>query len=338
MSRKSHIRDLLKLTPLTFSGVVGIFLFLQIRQMSLDRPDTSYQIEAQAPLIIGISAGLAALLMVYLALAAVFHKNTRQQAIETLSGFTQKMHYFREIIGLMVRSKIWVPGLKDYIEEEFEGLTFFEVKEFYKGSSQQAIEFLQEHHQYNDTENLYLEFKSLLLTHPSERLNLEQIKYPDVYGRAIVEKWLAHKCGSGLWYYFGYKYGDFKASLDYNAVFERHQDKIMNLALSIDHEAFQDSSFNDVFLAKLGEYMNQEVVPKLMQFKGQTESHLPPIMNYLYVVFALLIGFGVFIPLVSLILQWSPVFLILGISVTLSVLLYIALGFYPYIYKEANSK
>ena len=75
-----------------------------------------------------------------------------------------------------------------------------------------------------------------------------------------------------------------------------------------------------------------------MQFKGQTESHLPPIMNYLYVVFALLIGFGVFIPLVSLILQWSPVFLILGISVTLSVLLYIALGFYPYIYKEANSK
>ena len=101
--------------------------------MSLDRPDTSYQIEAQAPLIIGISDGLAALLMVYLALAAVFHKNTRQQAIETLSGFTQKMHYFREIIGLMVRSKIWVPGLKDYIEEEFEGLTFFEVKEFYKG-------------------------------------------------------------------------------------------------------------------------------------------------------------------------------------------------------------
>ena len=60
-----------------------------------------------------------------------------------------------------MRSKIWLPGLKEYIDEEFSGLTFFQVKEFYKGKSKLAIEFLQEKNNYAGTENLYLELKSL---------------------------------------------------------------------------------------------------------------------------------------------------------------------------------
>lgn len=111
-------------------------------------------------IFISISGFLAAIIMVYLAAAAVNLKATRTTAIDSLSKITQKMHNFRSIIELLMRSKMWLPGLKEYIDEEFAGLTFFEVKEFYKGKSKLAIEFLQEQHHYEDTENLYLELKS----------------------------------------------------------------------------------------------------------------------------------------------------------------------------------
>ena len=146
-------------------------------------------------------------------------------------------------------------------------LIFFEVKEFYKGKSKLAIEFLQESHHYGDTENLYLELKSLLMTKPKVRKLPKNIIYPKIYNKEILEKWLEHKCGSGLLYYFGYKYSIYKETLDIEAVFERHQDKIMSLANSIDPVIFEDSSFNEVFLSKLGDYMSNAILPKLFQLQ-----------------------------------------------------------------------
>lgn len=338
MAKRISISNTLNSLPLAISGLVAVSLFLVTRHLLTVDPAIALTLDRHAPLLIGISAGLSALLMVYLAIAAVFHKNTRLQAIETLSVFTQKMHYFREIIEILLRSKMWLPGLKEYLEEEYEGLTFFQVKEFYNGKSKLAIEFMEEHHQYNDTENLYLEFKSLLMTHPLEPVKGDQVTYPEIYDKAIVQQWLRHKCGSGLWYYFGYKYGEFKGALDYNAVFERHQEKIMNLALSISNDTFQDSSFNEVFLAKLGEYMNQEIIPKLLLYRDQTQTNLPALMNYLYAIFVTLMGFGVLLPMIALLFQLSLSFLVFGISITLSVLVYVALGLYPFLYREANAK
>jgi len=39
-----------------------------------------------------------------------------------------------------------------------------------------------------------------------------------------------------------------------------------------------------------------------------------------------------------LLFQLSLSFLVFGISVTLSVLVYVALGLYPFLYREANAK
>ena len=135
-------------------------------------------LESTTTLFISISGFLAAIIMVYLAAAAVGLKSTRSNAIDALSKYTEKMHHFRNIIELLLRSKMWLPGLKEYIDEEFAGLTFFDVKEFYKGKSKLAIEFLQENNHYEDTENLYLELKSLLMTDPKEKKLPENISYP----------------------------------------------------------------------------------------------------------------------------------------------------------------
>lgn len=333
MKGKSFIRDLYALIPLALSGILCIFMIFLLWQKTTTTPAFTQKLEEITTVFISISGFLAAIIMIYLAASATQLKTLRNKAIDSLNEYVQKMHNFRNIIELLMRSKIWMPGLKEYIDEEFAGLTFFEVKEFYKGKSKLAIEFLQEHNHYEDTENLYLELKALLMTDAKEKNLPENIRYPSSYPKEIVAKWIEHKCGSGLWYYFGYKYGEFKDVSDYNAVYERHQEKIMTLANTIDNEAFEDSSFNEIFLAKLGEYMVKQVIPKLFQIQGHSESSLPAIMTYLYFIFLFLVIFGILAPLAFLLFNLPLLVLIVSFSFVSSIIFFIATSFYQFISK-----
>lgn len=331
------MKDLYTVLPLVLSGVLCIALIFLLRQKVLADANFTATLVGMTNIFIAISGFLSATIMIYLAWLAVNLKHGRSEAIDHLSKITQKMHNFRSIIDILLRSKLWLPGLNEYIDDEFAGLTFFDVKEFYKGKSKLAIEFLQESHHYEDTENLYLEMKSLLMTSPKEKTIPENIRYPKMYDMDMVSKWLEHKCGSGLWYYFGYKYGSFKESLDYNAVFERHQEKIMTLANSIDSEAFEDSSFNEVFLAKLGEYMSKEVIPKLVQVQSKTNRQAPSIIRYLYGIFLLLVLAGVLLPLIYILFTLPIISLIVSYAIVISSVFFIATSFYQFVMKEANS-
>jgi len=334
MGNKSLIKDLLNLIPLLISGILCLALIYLLWDKLTYDPTFLTILETILKIIITISGIIAVSIMFYLATMVINLRNNRTNVIAELNKITQKMHNFRSIIDLLLRSKMWLPGLKHYLDEEYANLNFFEVKEFYKGSSKLAIEFLQENHPYQDTENLYLEFKALVITSPKEKIVTENIKYPKHYDNAIVEKWLEHKCGSGLWYYFGYKYATFKSALDLEAVFERHQDKIMTLAQSIDSEAFEDSSFNEVFLSKLGEYMNKEVLPKLHQYQTFTAQKLPKMMNN---IFSLLLGFvlfGVLLPILYLLFSLDPFVLVLSIAIILSLIFFIVSSFYQFLTKE----
>ncbi len=337
MKKKSLVQDVYAVIPLVFSGVLCIALIFLLRQKATATPGFVEQLSNLATLFIGISGFTAALIMLYLAIATMRITSKKDAALDNLRGITQKMHHFRNIIELLYRSKMWLTGLKEYIDDEFEGLTFFEVKEFYKGKSKLAIEFLQENNSFEDTENLYLEMKSLLITSPRDKRVPENIVYPTSYSKDIVSKWLEHKCGSGLWYYFGYKYGIFKEALDLEAVFERHQEKIMLLANSIDSEHFEDSSFNEVFLSRLGEYMNKEVVPKLFQFQDNLGKGLPTIMRYLYAIFLAMALFGVLLPLFFLLFNLPLITLIISFSFVVSTIFFIATTFYQFLNREVSS-
>lgn len=336
MKKKTLFRDVYAVVPLVFSGVLCIALIFLLRQKIIAAPEFIDQLSNMATLFIGMGGFTAALIMVYLATAAVRLKSKKDLAVDHLSGITQKMHYFRNIIDLLYRSKMWLPGLKEYVDDEFEGLTFFEVKEFYKGNSKLAIEFLQEKNSFEDTENLYLEMKSLLMLNPKDKRIPENIVYPTTYNREIVAKWLEHKCGSGLWYYFGYKFTIFKEFIDLEAVFERHQEKIMLLANSIDSQHFEDSSFNEVFLSRLGEYMNKEVVPKLFQFQDNTGKGLPTMMRYLYAVFVSMAMFGVLLPLFFLLFNLPVITLIISFSFVISTIFFISTTFYQFLNREVE--
>lgn len=337
MRKRSFFKDLYAVIPLVFSGLLCIAMIFLLLQRTADSPEFVQKLEDLTTIFISISGFLAAIIMVYLAFTASSLKSTRETVVNELGKITQQMHNFRSIIDLLYRSKMWLPGLREYIDDEFEGLTFFDVKEFYKGKSKLAIEFLQENHNYQDTENLYLEMKSLLMTSPKEKKIPENIGYPRMYDRGIVEKWLEHKCGSGLWYYFGYKYAVYKPALNYEAVFERHQEKIMTLANAIDSEAFEDNSFNEVFFSKLGEYMTKEVLPKLFQFQERSGRNVPGILRFMYLIFLLLVFGGVLLPLAYLLFGLPIITLVVSFAVVSATIFFIATTFYQFLNKEINS-
>ena len=165
----------------------------------------------------------------------------------------------------------------------------------------------------------------------------KNVVYPKIYNKDIIEKWLEHKSGSGLVYYFGYKYGIYKETLDINAVYERHQDKIMSLANSIDPEAFEDSSFNEVFLSKLGDYFISELLPKLYNLQDEIDNRLPSLLRYLYVIFMILVVFGVLLPIFYLLFGLSIFTIVLSFSIVISIIFFIAISFYQFVSKEINT-
>ncbi len=279
-------------------------------------------------------------ILVFILIAFIFSKanSIRFQGSNLnseISGLTQKLHHFRDLIDTLVRSKVWNPGLKEYIDEEFGDLNFFKMKEFYKGRSKIALEFIEENNRYGETENLYLEAKSLLLNTPSST-RTEDYSNPRTYDKKILSKWVEHKCGSGLWYYFGYKYTNFKDELNVQRVYERHQDKMVNLAIQIDAQKYQDMGFSEELLSKVGEQMSEEIIPRLHSLTIQAHQRLPKIVNGAYILVLTTTLLGVFLPITSMVLKLDELYAFISISTVMSILLFIVLGIYPYVMNEVN--
>lgn len=337
MKNQSLLKNIYTFIPLLISGLLFIFLVFYLQQKVEINPSFIKKIEEKTTFFIGISGFLSLFIIIYLISASILLKNYRTKIIISLREVTEKMHNFRRIVQLLLQSKMWLPGLKEYLDGEYSGLTYFDVKEFYKGKSKLAIEFLQENHHYGDTENLYLELKSLLITKPKEKKVPKVLQFPKIYSNEIVEKWMEHNCSSGLLYYFGYKYGIYKDTLDYNTVYERNQEKIIMLANTIDSEVFEDSTFNEVFLSKLGDYMSSQVLQELYQIKDNGGSKLPQNIQSIYLLFLALTTLGVLLPLSYLVFSLPILALVISFAFVISSIFFITIAVYPFLNREINS-
>jgi len=262
-----------------------------------------------------------------------FSSNTLSTELNTL---TQKMHHFRNIIDILVRSEVWNTGLKEYIDKEFGDLNYFTMKEFYKGRSKLALEYIEENNRFGDSENLYLEAKSLLLDDPSNS-KVDTFSNPRTYSPRILRKWVEHKCGSGIWYYFGYKYASYKDELDVNRIYERHQEKILSYAVQLDTHRYQDMGFSEDLLSKLGEQMSEEIIPRLFSITMQSQQRIPKIINFAFILLVLLTLLGVFLPIGILLFQLPVLYSFISIGFVCSILLFMTLSIYPFVIKEINT-
>ncbi|MGV6829500.1 MAG: hypothetical protein ACWA45_08890 [Flavobacteriales bacterium] len=337
MKNQSFLKHFYALIPLIISGLVFLFVFSFLFQKVETNPDFINKLEENTTIFIALSGFLSIFIAIYLITSTILLKNNSVKVIENLRTVTEKMHNFRRIVKLLLQSNLWLPGLKKFIDEEYSNLNYFEVKEFYKGKSKLAIDFLQETHHFGETENLFLELKSLLITKPREKKIPKTLEFPKIYDNRIIEKWIEHKSGSGLMYFFGYKYGIYKDTLDYNKVYERHQEKIIQLAHTIDKEVFEDSTFNEVFLSKLGDYMSNQVLHQLYQIKNNGTNTLPNKQKNIYFFLLSLTLLGVLLPLCYLIFSLPSLILIFSYAFIISSIFFISIAIYPFLNKEINS-
>ncbi len=248
---------------------------------------------------------------------------------------TQQMHYFRDIADLLIRSKIWTPGLKEYIDQEFTNLNYFLVKEFYKGRSKLALKYIEEKDRYGELEILYLETKALLLNDPTKG-NVDDYMNPKEYDSRMLKKWQEHKVGNGWHHYFGFKYNQFKEQLDITRVYEHFQEKIVNYAIQIDNTRYQNVGFSEELISKLGMHLSEEVIPQLQKLTIQTVKRVPKVVVIAFLLLVLLIIFGVFQPIAIILFDLSATFSFVTISVVFGVLLFLILSLYPFIIKKIN--
>ncbi|MBT0609154.1 hypothetical protein [Aequorivita echinoideorum] len=308
------------------SAIICVVLFILFWQSVENIAGFGENIRQSTTIFIYISTFFVAIFMVFLAFGILKVKDQKPKG-NNVTDATKKMHKFRNIAAILVNSNIWMPGLREYIEEDFPTLTFFDVKEFYKAKSKKAISFLQETHHFNETENLYLELKSLLMNSDKEYKKTETVTYPLAYDNNLVSKWIEHKTGEGLAYVFGYKFGLYKDSLQLESVTKRNQEKILKLARDIDYSLFEKSSFNEVFFAKLWENLTNEVLPALYIFPSVDCQKLPRIFSYFYYLFLMLLCLGILLPLLSILFQFSVYVLIVDYSLVISLFVFILLTF-----------
>lgn len=280
------------------------------------------------------------IILIALLLAFIISKTNQlrfkgRSLIKEIAQLTQQVHYFRDIADLLLRSNMWTPGLKSYLEEEFSNLNYFLVKEFYKGRSKLALEYIEEQDRYGETEVLYLETKALLLNDPSKS-KVTGYMNPRAYDLRILKKWNEHSVGMGWNHYFGFKYHQFKDALDIEKIHEPHQDKILKYATQIDTVRYQDMGFSEELLSMLGAHLSEEVVPQLLRLTLQSVQKIPRILTRAFVLLTIIILFGIFQPIVILLFEVPILLTYISLSIILSALLFILFSLYAYIVKEIN--
>ncbi len=314
------------LTTLVLSGMLCIFLIFFLNQKITQTPSFIEILQDQVSLFIAISGFTSIALLGYIVFSIFSVNQMLSPGNTNLNMLIERMNAARKIIEIILKSKLWLPEVKTFIDDEFEGLSFFDVKEYYKGKSKLAIDYLEEKKGQDDTDTLYLELKSLLYTEPKQKHLPNSIIYPQQYNPAILEKWLEHKVGSGLWYHFGYRFGDFKNALNLDALHERHQDKIMSLAHTVNPSGFEDSSFNDVFLSKFGEYLNKDLIPKLFEAQSDKKNGLSASLKNLYLLFSGMLAVGVLLPLLITLFSLPNILLVVSFSFVISSLVFMVVS------------
>ncbi len=330
---RNFVKLVVPFIPALFSvcGAVAIVLGLFLYLPEENKP----QLTTILYLITVISVLLIVILLGFILSKTTqlrYKGNTLGQDIQKL---TQQVHYFRDIADILVRSKVWSPGLKEYIDEEFSNLNYFQVKEFYKGRSKLALEYIEEKDRYGETEVLYLETKSLLLNDPTKS-KVDGYMNPKEYDVRMLKKWTEHKVGMGWNHYFGFKYNQFKDELDVQRIYERHQDKILKYAVELDTIRYQDMGFSEELLSKLGMHLSEEVIPQLLTLTLQSVRAVPRIINIAFALLVILIIFGVLQPIVVVLFSLDALFGYISIATVLGMLIFLMLSIYPYVTKEIN--
>jgi len=321
--------------PLLVSIIGFVFLFITCYNADAYSDERIISVRAD---IISISGILSGIIIAYLSSKVLQIRQEKINKLPDLKELTQKLHRFRKICHKLTHSNMWAPGMESLLGNTYEGLTYFDVNEnkFVNSKiSEQASQFIQDKTKSN-TSYLYLQLKSFESDIFFDETVYSEFEVPKYYSITILEKWIKHECGSGLYYYFDHEYSTYKNSLKLHEVIEEYQEDIIQACLYIDKERYQNQVFDNKLLAKLGTQVTTDILPRLLRLQLYIEQPLPKIITYLYIVLLLLITFGVSLPILIKVYDLDIIFDIISLSTILGTSIYLITSFYNLLRTEVD--
>jgi hypothetical protein len=335
---KTVFKRILQGIPILSSLLVFLFLFATTFQMTCWDKEFGERISSLRTDIITISGILSGIIIAYLTSKVLQIRQEKIARLPELKDLTQKLHRFRSIVDKLIHSNLWVNGLSRFVDVQYKGLTYYDVNEISFVDSKitnQASQFISDHTM-GDTANLYLELKTFTPDIPFDRTLYSEFEVPVYYSTNMLEKWITHECGGGLYYYFDHKYGTYKGDLRLDNVYIGYQEDILKACLQIDRERYHGQVFDNKLLSKLGTQVTSDILPRLYRLQLHIEQDLPTITKYLFIVLLLLILFGVLMPLLIRVYNLNIIFDIISLTTVLTTSFYLMTSFYRFLKREVE--
>lgn len=286
--------------------------------------------------ILTISGLLSGIIMAYLTSKVLQIREERVSKLPQINELTQKMHRFRSIVSKLLSSDLLPRDARNIVDTKYKGLTFYDYREnsFVDSETTQQSKDYIEDTQCGGLSDLYLELRAFVpKDHGFDEALYSEFEVSKFYDTQLLEKWVKYDCGNGLWYYFENKYAVYRENFNFN-IYSGYKEEILKNCLQIDKERYQGIQFDAQLLAKLGNQMYSDVIPKLFKAQLSIEKGLPKIVNYLFSIFVLLVVFGVLMPLSSNIFNLCPFWDAISISTTTGICAYIISSFYGFMKQE----
>lgn len=332
------MKTIYKYAPILVSVLISLTIYILLFYKLCSQSNFTLVLASSKDIILTIAGLLSGIIMAYLTSKVLQLREERMVNLPQINELTQKVHKFRSIINKILSTDLLPQAGRNIVDTKYKGLTFFDYKEIlFVGSkpSELSAKYSQDTH-CGGISNLYLELRAFVPKgHQFDETLYSEFEISKFYETLLLEKWVKYDCGNGLWYYFDNEYAIYKNKFNFN-IYQEYQKEILMLCLQIDKERYQGMQFDNQLLAKLGTQMHSDIIPKLFKAQLSIEKGLPVIINYLFIIFVLLVLLGVIIPLFSNLFMLCPVWDIISISGTIGICSYIILSFYGFMKQEIN--
>ena len=338
LQKQFKMKTIYKYIAILVSVLVSLIIFKVLFCRLYCQTDFAMTLATSRESILTISGLLSGIIMAYLTSKVLQIREERLAKLPQINELTQKVHKFRSIINKLLSTDLLPQAGRNIVDTKYKGLTFFDYKEIsFVGSkpSELLTKYSQDTH-CGGISNLYLELRAFVpKEHKFDETLYSEFEVSKFYETQLLEKWVKYDCGNGLWYYFDNEYAIYKNKYKFD-IYQKYKEEILMNCLQIDKERYQGMQFDNELLAKLGTQMHSDIIPKLFKAQLSIERGLPLIVNYLFVMFVLLVLLGVIIPLFSNLFMLCPIWDIISISGTIGICSYIILSFYGFMKQEID--
>lgn len=309
------------------SGASGLMLLTVLLLQNEGSKNYYSQLSKSIDYLVDITSILSGIIIAFLAAKVIQIRQEKLSLLPNLLETTKKLHYFRRVVQILHRQwDFWPDGLRNHIDRGYAGLTYFDVRDIVfvdREVTTQANAFITDTTFGEIVKQTYLEVKSFLPENHFDRTLYTEFEVNDIlYTTDALDKWQEYSCGNMMWYCFINQYSNYRGLFNFESFSRANIDEIKNLSNKIDKERYEYIEFGPELIGKLGNQIEQDLIPKLSNLQHQFDGSLPLVVKFMYRTILFLLIFGAVIPVITTLLDLSTTLKEFSLIVTLSFTLY----------------